>query len=239
MRNYYHEEILAEIKRQSGQGTSHTDSDSYLGNTHPRYPITVPKLRAIAREWTSKNKAIEADTFSDLLLSLVQGQSSTEKSFAGILLDYATPEQKSFNPELFDKLLDHVEGWAEIDALCSGKYAKTEIPRQWAKWKKILHRFSTDENISKRRASVVFFCQVVRHNTDTAIADLAIKNIDHLKHERHVLITRAISWLLRSMIKNHHALVEEYVRDNRATLPAVAVREVHVKLKTGRKSSPR
>ncbi|MBI2314815.1 DNA alkylation repair protein [Candidatus Daviesbacteria bacterium] len=35
------------------------------------------------------------------------------------------------------------------------------------------------------------------------MADLAFENIDKLKAEKDVLITKAISWVLRSLIKNH------------------------------------
>lgn len=55
-----------------------------------------------------------------------------------MLLDYATPEQKQFNPKIFDLWLNHVIGWVEVDTLCTSKYTSTEITAQWKPWRALL-----------------------------------------------------------------------------------------------------
>ena len=50
------------------------------------------------------------------------------------------------------------------------------------------------------------------------------------------MITKAISWLLRSMIRHYKNEVSDYVNAQADTLPKIAVRETLVKLKTGRKT---
>jgi 3-methyladenine DNA glycosylase AlkD len=57
-----------------------------------------------------------------------------------------------------------------------------------------------------------------------------------LKGEKEIIITRAISWVLRSMVKHHRKALENYLKKNEKTLPAVAVRETKIKLDTGTKS---
>ena len=76
----------------------------------------------------------------------------------------------------------------------------------------------------------------VRNSEDKRLSELAFGNIDELKHEKNILITKAISWLLRDLIKHHREEVERYIEQNRATLPRIAVRETVNKLKSGRKS---
>ena len=71
--------------------------------------------------------------------------------------------------------------------------------------------------------------------TDEEVADTALENIELLKHEKEILITKAISWVLRSMIRHHREKVAEYLEENAATLPAIAVRETRTKLSTGKK----
>jgi 3-methyladenine DNA glycosylase AlkD len=71
---------------------------------------------------------------------------------------------------------------------------------------------------------------------DDAIAEVALKVVDRLKPEREVIITKAVSWVLRSMIKHYRASVEDYLTENADTLPSIAVRETRAKLVTGRKS---
>jgi 3-methyladenine DNA glycosylase AlkD len=235
--NKYHQEILALIRKASGTPTQHTFLDSYLGNENPRYPINAPRLRAIAKAWMKNHRDLSSKQFADLIGSLVKGVSSTEKGMAGILLDNATAAQKKFDPMLFEKWLDHLTGWAEIDSVCTGRYCDSEIPAAIPVWKKILTRLSRSPNINKRRASLVFLCSPISHSEDPRLADLALRNIERLKSEKEIIITRAISWLLRSMIRYHRKALSAYLKVNVSTLPAIAVRETNVKLATGRKST--
>jgi 3-methyladenine DNA glycosylase AlkD len=235
--NDLHEEILSLIKKNSGKGTQHTMLDTYLGNKNPRYPITAPVLRTLAKDWMRAHKDLQAAEFAALLTSLIEkGISSTEKMFAGILMDYATVEQGEFDPVIFDRWLNHLEGWAEIDTVCTGKYTIRHIVQDWSRWKPLLINFSKDKNISKRRASLVLFCSPLPHTDDERLAKLALQNVDRLKSEKAVLITKAISWVLRSMEKKHRKVLSDYVKANKDTLPKIAVRETLVKLKTGKKT---
>ena len=234
--NKHHQEVLSIIEKKSGKATQHTFLDGYLGNSHPRYPINAPTLRTIARDWMKAHRDMTAKEFSVMLTSLAKGKSGTEKVMVGILLDNATKDQKQFDPKLFDDWLDHLVGWAEVDAVCTGKYCVTEIPDNIATWKKILTSFSKSKNINKRRASIVFLCSPLSNSDDAALANIAFDNIDRLKTEKEIIITRAISWVLRSMIKLHRKALESYLKENEKTLPSIAVRETKVKLATGTKS---
>lgn len=237
MTNPFHQEILKLIQKHSGKPTQHTFLDSYLGNDHVRYPISAPTLRSIAKEWMRAHRDLTPTEFETLLTSLIEGKSSTEKVMAGILMDYSAKSQRKFNLMVFDQWLDHLIGWAEVDTVCTGDLITTELPAQWPLWKKLLVKLSKDSNINKRRASLVLFCSPLSRVKNDSIAALAFKNIDHLKGEKEVIITKAISWVLRSMIKHYRELVSAYMKANADTLPKIAVRETMVKLKTGRKTT--
>lgn len=234
--NPHHKEILEAIKSNAGKPTSHNFLDNYLGTTHPRYPINAPTLHKIAKEWKKQHLDLPMDQFKNLLTSLIEGKSSTEKTMAGILLYSSTKVQRKFDPKIFDKWLDHLEGWAEVDSLCSGNYSATEILAQFKTWKKILDTFSKSKNIHKRRASLVLLCSPLRKVKDDEIAKLAFQHIKRLSKEKEVLITKAISWLLRSMVKLYKTEVQKFVDENESTLPKIAVRETRTKLLTGKKS---
>lgn len=239
MKIRHHRQILKSIQDLSGKPTQHTFSDAYLGNEHPRYPISAPVLRKIAKVWMTENREMGPEDFAQVLTDLIHGKSATEKMMAGILLDYSTSIQRKFDPLLFDDWLEQLTGWAEIDAVCTNNYTTTEIPAQWKTWKGLLIKFSKSGNINKRRASLVFLCSPLRVIEDSRLADIALANIDRLKHEKEILITKAISWLLRSMVKHNRKLLEQYLKQNLDSLPKIAVRETLVKLKTGRKSPKR
>jgi 3-methyladenine DNA glycosylase AlkD len=234
--NPYHKEILDLIVSLSGEATAHTFSDDYLGTSHPRYAINAPTMRQIAKEWMRDHKNLSAKDFEKLLTSLIKGKSATEKVMAGMLMDAATKTQRQINPKVFDTWLDHLEGWAEVDCVCTGQFTVTEVPRQWPVWKKLLIQFSKSKNIHKRRASLALLCSPIRRMTDPNVAKTAFQIIQRLKGEKEILITKAISWLLRSMTETFKKEVTDFVNEFEPTLPKIAVRETRVKLLTGRKT---
>jgi len=234
--NPLHKEILEQIQLHSGQPTQHTFLNSYLGNSHPRYPISMPTLRKLAKEWMKSYRELSASNFSALLTSLIKGKSSTEKIMVGILLDYSTLEQRKFDPTWFNTWLNYLEGWAEVDSLCTGRYSDSEILSQWKAWKPQLIQFSKSKNIHKRRASLVLLCSPLRQSDDARLATIALQNIDRLKSEKEILITKAISWVLRNMAKFHRSTLEDYLSKEGDSLPKIALRETMVKLITGKKT---
>jgi 3-methyladenine DNA glycosylase AlkD len=225
------------IQNDAGQATQHTFSDSYLGNNHPRFAINAPTLRRIAKDWVKENKGLSPSEYLKTIDSLIHGESATEKMFAGMLLDLSTDKQRAFDPTHFDKWLDQLVGWAEIDSMCTGDYTSAAIPENFSAWKNVLLKFSKSKNINKRRASLVFLCSPLRQATDERLATLALENIDRLKGEKEILITRAVSWLLRSMVPYHRKTLENYLKKNEGELPAIAVRETQTKLRTGKKTA--
>lgn len=235
--NPHHKEILELIVSLSGEPGARTFTDAYLGNSHPRYAISTPTLRQIAKEWMRDHKALPAQEFEKVLTSLIKGESSTEKMIGGMLMDAATKPQRQFNPKVFDTWLNHLEGWAEVDTICTGQYTITEIPRQWPIWKKIIIEFSKSKDIHKRRASLVLLCSPIRKVNDPDMAKTAFQIIQRLKNEKEILITKAISWLLRSMTTKFKKEVADFVDEFESSLPKIAVRETRVKLLTGKKTA--
>lgn len=232
----YHRELLELIRAQATADAHPMMTDSYLGTDHPRYAISAAALRAIARNWMGNHTGLTAGQLAALLDKLVQGASATEKILAGILMDYAPARQLAFDPSHFDRWLDHLEGWAEVDAVCTNKYTKTQLVSNWPVWQKQLIKFSKSDNIHKQRASLVLLCTPLRHSDDQRLADAALRNVEKLKHEKEVLVTKAISWVLRSMVKHHRLRLQEYLQQHGETLPKIAVRETLMKLKTGKKT---
>lgn len=239
MRNAKHHELLQLIRENSVKGSAHTQLDSYLGTTHPRFDITAPILRLIAKEWSRENRKLNTSEITDVITALIEGKSATEKVFAGMLLDEFHKELKSIPPSLFDSWLEHLEGWAEVDSLCTGKFTITHLPTNWPKWKPLLKKFAKSKNIHKKRAALALFCSPIRYCADADFAETALENIGQLKSEKAILVTKAISWLLRSMVKLHRNRVVDYLEANRSVLPAIAVRETEKVLLTGKKTNPK
>ena len=135
-----------------------------------------------------------------------------------------------------DFWLDNAEGWAEVDSICQGNFTADEILYKWLDWEKLIRVFSNSKNIHKRRASLVLLTGPVRHSVDMRLSELAFDNIGKLKNESNILITKAVSWLLRDLIKNHKVEVEKYLKQNLNSLSRIAMRETTNKLRSGKKS---
>ncbi len=230
-----HQELLNEIIQNSGQPTKQTFLDNYLGNTNKRYAISMPKLRSVGKNWY-KSQTLTAKEFFLLITSLIKAPSSTEKMLGGIFLDFNRKYLDEFDPKILDLWLNHLQGWAEIDTLCYGHFKVDHVLENWASWKKVMIKLNKSKNINKRRASLVLLCKPLTRSDDERLSRQAFQMIDSLKHEKEILITKAISWLLRSMVKLHRNDLKKYIDKNKASLPAIAVRETLTKLKTGRKN---
>lgn len=233
--NKFHKEILKEIKEYTHKTSNSTWVAKYLGTSHMYYSLNNPTKREIAKVWVKNHKDISISEFSNLLSSLYKGDSYDEKSIASYLLLYLPALRKQLNVNLLNSWLDYLSGWAEIDSLCQSNYTANEMLSNWNSWRDLISKFSKDKSISKKRASLVLLTKVVYQSDDKRLSDLAFKIIERLKVEKDVLITKAISWLLRDLTKLHKKEVEDYLKENANSLPKIAIRETKRKLLTVRK----
>ena len=232
--NNYHREIINLYSSYSGK-YSPKHGKSYIGSGKFSYPINTPSSRELIKNWL-KSVKLTPEIYSELLLSLSKGKSHNEFSAIGKLLEFCPQFRRTLNPQVLDTWLNHAEGWAEVDTICQGNFTADEILFHWSNWNKLIEDFTKSKNVHKRRASLVLLTGPVRHSLDNRLSDLAFNNIDKLKKENDILITKAISWLLRDLIKYHRQEVEAYLEKNLNTLPKIAIRETSNKLKSGHKS---
>ncbi len=232
----YHQELVDAIKQASKDSTPRT-GDGYIGTRKPVYPLSMPATRQVVREWIARHPDLAADEYAELLNSLAQGETSNEVGLIGDFLLLLPHLRRTLDPACLNLWLDHTEGWGEVDSICQNKFKADEILSRWGEWKKLLTAFAKSPNVHKRRASLVLLTMNVRKSDDPRLSALAFANIERLKSEKDILITKAVSWLLRDLTYLHRAEVEAYLAENEASLPRVAIRETRVKLATGRKVS--
>jgi 3-methyladenine DNA glycosylase AlkD len=231
----HHRVLLAALEKHQRRRAHTQANDSYLSSGHHYYDVSVPVRRSLAKAWLKQNKGIADAEFSAVLESLYRGKSHEEKTLASLLLSYHHAGRRAVGPKQLNAWLDHLVGWAEIDSLCQSAFTADEILAAWNEWKRFIRALSRDKNINKRRAALVFLTGPVRYSSDVRLAALGFEIIEALKPEREIIITKAVSWLLRSMLQHHKRAVTAYIKENRDSLPAIAVRETTRKIATGRK----
>lgn len=233
----HHEVILKEIKKNAGKDGKVQKEwvKKYMGTSKVFYSLRSEVKNRIVKDWIRNHKDISLIEYQKFLNSLYNGKSHEEFSFAGRLLEYLPKFRAQLDPECLNKWLDNAEGWGEVDSMCQSNFSAKEMLANWRKWEKLLTKFAKDKNIHKRRASLVLLTKAVRESDDKRLSDLAFANISKLKKEKEILITKAVSWLLRSLIKNHKIEVQKYLKEN-TDLPKIAIRETRAVLLTGKKT---
>lgn len=198
---------------------------NYLGTDKPTRCIKIGELKKIAIKYPG-------DT--DLITSLYRyGTSFDELAIAAYLVSRV---KNKIDPRLIDKWLNYTVGWAEVDSLCQSNFDAAVVLTNWPQWHQFLVKLSDDKNIQKRRASMVLLCKSLRQSDDSRLSDLAFELVDKLKFEKEILITKAVSWILRSLVKHHPDELAVYLENNQISLPRIAYREASKKLTTGRKN---
>lgn len=233
--NLFHQELLEEIKKAAKKPRQVSESANYLGTRHFHYGLSVPQKREIVKNWVKKHPNLKLNEFVALLKSISAGNSYEEKGMVGSLLVYCSKLRKEIDPEILGELLEDRLGWAEVDSLCQSTFTVEEVLSKWDNWERIISKLNHNKNPHKKRASLVLLTRLVRDTNDKKFLNIALHCIDFLKTEKDILITKAVSWLLRDMIKNFRTEVAEYLNQNSNTLPKIVVREVKNKLSTGKK----
>lgn len=232
IKNKHQEDLVKLFKERENILDNNAWVKKYLGTSKKYYNLKSLDKKNFIRDYL-KDVQLSFEDFVDLLLSLSKGDSFEELATMGTVLDFYPKYRNKLDTKTVDKLFDKVEGWAEVDVTCV--FTPEDLLTNWPEWEKLLTDFSTDKNIHKRRASLVLLTLPLRKSPDPRLYKMALKNVEKLKAEKEILITKAVSWVLRSMINNHPEIVREYLDKNKDSLPRIAVREVTTKLLTGKK----
>ena len=212
------------------------DPVKYMGTSHPFLGVSNPDKHKISADFKKRFPDISFDDLMKLLNQLNEGQTFEDKTIGPMILMRYKKLLMEIQPKHIDQWLENLEGWCEIDSMCQSTFPPNLYSDNWDLWKKALTKWSKDQLISKRRASLVLLCKAVGNSDDPRLKELAFENIDRLKSEKEILITKAISWLLRNMTKNFKNDVKDYLEKNEDSLPKIAVRETRKKLETGKKT---
>lgn len=207
----------------------------YLGTPREVYQITTPEVRQLARAFLTMHRGETETTWLALLDELYAGPTYTHRQLASNFLGLHHSLRRSLDLAYLKRWLEGLAGWCEIDNLCQSNFSAVEMFGRWPKWKKLLSQLVNSKHISHRRASLVLLTRPVRELPDPRLGRVAFDHLRRLENERDILITKAISWLLRELISHHREEVQTFLNAHRETLPKIARREVSRKLATGKK----
>ncbi len=225
-----HEDVLTALRARAPKDPSLYRSDPYFGVSRPSYGLKTPELRAILTAFLKAHKGLQASELLDLVDSLMLGVTHDEKKLAAYLLGRTREVRKLVDVSHLDRWLDHLDGWCEVDSLCQNVFTAAEVLDDWPAWNTFLAALAVAPRMSKRRAALVLLVGPTTKSKDERLHAAARRAIESTWSESDPLITKAISWLLRSMAVSRRSETLDFLERNADSLPRIAVRETRRKL---------
>jgi 3-methyladenine DNA glycosylase AlkD len=203
---------------------------AYVGTDLEFLNARTPDIRRLARElsrelpsdWRECAQALWAFRNFDLRSLAIEIAVCNNKSF--VKNDW----------RFFRSWLNDSVGWAMIDHLTCDPFADlldiypslSEKTRVW----------SRSRNVWLRRASLAVFC---RPALKGHFVEISFDNLTRLAADPDPMVYKAVSWLLRNHIKHSRSQVEAFLKKNEEILAKLVLREVRIKLITGKKNPKR
>jgi 3-methyladenine DNA glycosylase AlkD len=237
IKNKFHLQILKKIKgfKSKSDKKERLWVQKYLGSLRHVKCIKSISMKEFAKVFLKEND-LSSKEFIALLDSLYKLSTTFEEiDIAARLLNISPKIKEQLDLKHLDKWLNYTHGWAEIDLLCQSNFESKYLLSNWDNWKKLLSEFNKSPKVAKRRASLVLLVTSLRQSDDPRFSKLILKNINNLKSEKEILITKAVSWGLRALVKHHPEELKIYLEKNKESLPKIAYREAFTKVTTGRK----
>lgn len=231
-----HNEICGALAFAAGTANRDQSTDSYTGSTHTFYAVPVPIRRQLIMLLLRTNQTVPDQQWVLLTDRLFKGQSHEEKTMGAMMLHYRPSVRNMVSLSQLSCWLELLVGWAEVDATCYNIFSAEELLAKWPEWKQFLSTCARSKNPNIQRAALVLLCGPVSNTTDQRVHAVAFSLCLELSSEKSILITKAISWLLRCQIDSNKPSVQKFIDTNSDRLPRIAVREVTRKLLTGKKN---
>jgi 3-methyladenine DNA glycosylase AlkD len=235
-----HNDIKAQVAKLPHKKMSKEELEflaRYLGSSKKYLGAKTGDVLSVAKQYAGLQSELSTSELTDLLSSLFFSDTFEEHAIGGKIFTLLKPEIRKQIPFFkIRKWLSKARGWVEVDVICQSSFTGKEVEGNFAKWEKAIEDFSQSKIISLRRASLVLQTKPVREVNNPKMRQLAYKIIDKTKLEKDILITKAVSWLLRSLTVQDKNEVKSYLEANKAYLPAIAYRETMKKILTGKKS---
>jgi 3-methyladenine DNA glycosylase AlkD len=195
---------------------------SYMKSAMPYYGVTSSQVGAICKAVFASHPLASCDAWRAAILELWRGARYREERYAAIRLVSYRPHRACWTPELMPVLEEMIVSgawWDYVDAIAQvvGELLRAH-PK---KLRPLMRAWSTDENLWKRRVSII--CQnSFKRDTDLT---LLYANIEPNLADRDFFIRKAIGWALRAYAWTDAKEVARYVREHEAKLSGLSRRE--------------
>lgn len=218
------------------RGDTNAKHQVWMGTAAPTelkvYGVRVPQLRKIARAWNRSHSQVSHGDLVALVEILWNGESREERGLATLLLEHHKHRVPDLDQAHFDRWRRGLDNWESTDGL--GWTLALWVLTDSDTTLDYLGILTADENVWSRRLALVALVRISRERI--GFTDPTLQLVDQVKEERRPMITKAVSWVLRELVKSDRERLVAYLEENQSILASRVVREARNKLRTGLKS---
>ncbi len=195
---------------------------AYMKSVMPYRGVKMPQLRAICKRVFAEHALASCEEWQAAVLELWRGAKFREERYAAMELagqkryaEYRTPNVMP----MFEEMIVAGAWWDYVDEVAHlvGQLLRANRKQM----RPVMRAWSTDENLWKRRVSII--CQIsFKRDTDLT---LLYANIKPNLADRDFFIRKAIGWALRAYAWTDPDEVARYVRAHEAQLSGLSRRE--------------
>jgi len=218
------EGLVAEIDRElCARGTPERalHEKAYLKSELKHYGVTMPGIRAVAKETKHRYPALTHDELVALVVTLwavpVHERRMASVELVGFYADLLGPD----DIEVLERLLRESRTWALVDGIAPNIVGPLyESHRELGG---VLDRWSTDDDFWIRRAALLALLLPLRRGDGDF--DRFARYADAMLDEKQFFIRKAIGWVLRETGKKRPELVYDWVLPRAGRMSGVTRRE--------------
>jgi DNA alkylation repair enzyme len=193
------------------------------------------EIREVRRSFSKRLESAAPHVVKELAMLLLELPGTGYRFFGYELLHYHESALYKLNSWELEQLGRGIAGWSGAD--CFGIFLSGPLWRERRIPTSLIHDWARSSDRWWRRIALVSTVPLnskARGGEGDAHRTLQVCRI--LERDRDPMVTKALSWALRELAKRQPRAVRAYLKERGSALPALVVREVSNKLKTGRKN---
>jgi 3-methyladenine DNA glycosylase AlkD len=215
---------LRSSMRKQGDSARALQQQAYMKSEMPYHGLSNAEMRAICRETFEDYPFDDAEVWRKDVLAIWRDAAKREERYAAIELAQHRKAKKAFYKDLtslpmLEEMIVSGAWWDYVDALASHNVAWI-LEADPKPMKKAMRRWSTDDDMWKRRTSII--CQLHVKEIDL---DLLYECIEPSIASKEFFLRKAIGWALREHAWDDPKEITRYVTKNAERLSPLSIRE--------------
>jgi 3-methyladenine DNA glycosylase AlkD len=196
------------------------------------------ELRRVRREYSRRLKDAAPYVVIELAMLLLEVPQLNYRFVAYELIHHHPRALYHLNAWQLEQLGRGIASWAAVD--CFGIYLAGPVWRERRVPNALIHGWARSADRWWRRAAVVSTVPLnSKAQGGSGDANRTLQVCRLVERDRDPMVAKALSWALRELAKRDPRAVREYLSNRGEALPALVLREVNNKLRTGRENPKR